>query len=113
MVHHSHKQPISQLFRCTPIILPDKDTGLNQIVAKNSNTILASTTEGDIFNYAFTLNQGESSNPRSTNGRIDEDASKAIGKLHVSTLDHIKDMEMDSDGKVIFSQLQSGVMISG
>ena len=58
--------------------------------------VLASTTEGDIVNYTFSLNQGESSNPRSTNGRVDEDASVAVGKLQISTLDHIKDMVMDS-----------------
>lgn len=112
LIHHAHKQPISQLFKCTPIILPENDVGLNQIVAKSNDRILGASIQGDIIDYAFHLNQGESCNIKSINGRDDEDEIQAFGQVQISTLDHIKDMIIDSEGRVIFTQLLSGVFIS-
>lgn len=81
LIHHAHKQPISSLFKCTPIILPEEDVGLNQIIAKSADRILGATIQGDIVDYKFTLNQGESSNIKSINGREDEDPVQAYGKI--------------------------------
>lgn len=112
LIHHAHKQPISSLFKCTPIVLPEGDVGLNQIVAKSSDRILGATVQGDIVDYNFHLNQGESSNIQNINGREDEEPIQAYGQIHISTLDHIKDMIVDTEDRVIFSQLLSGVFIS-
>jgi hypothetical protein len=85
---------------------------LNQIVAKSSDKILGATVQGDIVDYNFHLNEGESSNIQNINGREDEEPVKALGQIHISTLDHIKDMILDTEERVIFTQLLSGVFIS-
>jgi hypothetical protein len=51
--HHAHKQPISSVFKITPIKLPKGDVGLNQIVAKASDRLLGATVQGDIIDYKF------------------------------------------------------------
>ena len=70
------------------------DIGLNDLKFVNSKNFYGASIEGDI--YAFQI--------------AGDDTER---DMEVSTLDHIKDLVVDSEHHILFTQLQSGVFLAG
>lgn len=69
-------------------------SGLNDISFVDSFNFYGATIEGDIYAYQL-------------------DSNETLKQLEVETLDHIKDLLIDSDHHIVFTQLQSGAFLAG
>lgn len=87
-----YKSPLSSLLKIEKFEL--NSPGLNDISFVDCFNFYGATTEGEIYAYQL-------------------EGKKAYKQLEVETLDHIKDLLIDTDHHIVFTQLQSGAFLAG